>query len=139
MALASWPRAEVIRVRDRDRIPVAVIWLLVLVGVVLVGRDERTRRGGRTGCRCRYRTDERLSLPAQGPFVGGPDADAEQRPCGCGHRGLAQVVVMLLLWVAASVISILLRVPDGYSVILGWLLPLAAFLVYRHRRSAGQY
>ena len=45
---------------------------------------------------------------------------------------------MFLLWVAASVILILLRVPDGYAVVLGWLLPLAAYLVYRHRRSTGR-
>jgi hypothetical protein len=48
-----------------------------------------------------------------------------------------RVVVVLLLWVAGSVIAIVLRVPDSYAVILGWLLPLAAFLVYRRRRSAG--
>jgi predicted ABC-type exoprotein transport system permease subunit len=56
---------------------------------------------------------------------------------GSATAGWLRVVVMFVLWVAGSVILILLRVPDGYAVILGWLLPLAAYLVYRRRRSAG--
>jgi hypothetical protein len=43
--------------------------------------------------------------------------------------------VVIVLWVAGSVIAILARVPDAYAVLLGWLLPLAVFLVYRARRS----
>ena len=63
-------------------------------------------------------------------------------PTSNAHVGSAtaawlRAVVMLLLWIAGSVMLILLRVPDGYAVILGWLLPVAAFLVYRRRRSAG--
>lgn len=58
-------------------------------------------------------------------------------PVGSATAAWIRVAVVLLLWVAASVILILLRVPDGYAVILGWLLPLAAYLRYRRRRSAG--
>ena len=58
-------------------------------------------------------------------------------PMGAATAAWLRVVVMFLLWIAASVILILLRVPDGYAVVLGWLLPLAAYLVYRHRRSRG--
>jgi hypothetical protein len=35
-----------------------------------------------------------------------------------------------------SVLLILARVPDGYAVVLGWLLPITVYLVYRSRRSA---
>ena len=63
-----------------------------------------------------------------------PTSDA---PPGSATAAWIRVVVMILLWVAGSVILILLRVPDGYALILGWLLPLTAFLVYRRRRSAG--
>jgi hypothetical protein len=56
---------------------------------------------------------------------------------GAATSAWIRLVAMFLLWVAASVILILLGVPDGYAVVLGWLLPLAAFLAYRRRRSAG--
>ena len=48
-------------------------------------------------------------------------------------------VFVLVLWIAGSVIAILAGVPDGYAMLLGSLLPLAAYLVHRRRRAAGRY
>jgi multisubunit Na+/H+ antiporter MnhB subunit len=126
------------RVRRQGRVAVAVIWLLVLVGTFVVGATTDDPGGaGELGAAFgialtslyfflrRARSWEDL-IP--------PTSDA---PVGSATAAWVRVVVMILLWVAGSVILILLRVPDGYAVILGWLLPLAAFLAYRQRRSAG--
>ena len=122
----------------RDRKAVAAIWLLVLVGTFVIGgRTNDPGGAGELGAAIgialtslylflrRARSWEDL-LP--------PPGDA---PVGSATAAWLRVVVMLLLWVAGSVILILLRVPDGYAVILAWLFPLAAYLVYRRRRAAG--
>jgi hypothetical protein len=127
------------RVRRRQgRVAVAVIWLLVLVGAFLV--DAKTNDPGGVGetaaavgialtslyffLRRARSWDDLMPTP-------------NNAPVGAATAAWIRLVVMFLLWVAASVILILLRVPDGYAVILGWLLPLAAYLVYPRRRSVG--
>lgn len=50
-----------------------------------------------------------------------------------------RTVFGLVLWIAGSVIAILAGVPDGYAMLLGSLLPITAYLVYRRRRAAGWY
>jgi hypothetical protein len=63
-----------------------------------------------------------------------PTSDA---PVGSATAAWVRSVVMILLWIAGSVIFILLGLRDGYALLLGSLLPLAAYLAYRYRRSAG--
>jgi hypothetical protein len=50
-----------------------------------------------------------------------------------------RTVFIFVLWIAGSVIAILAGVPDGYAMLLGWLLPITAYIVYRRRRAAGRY
>ena len=46
-----------------------------------------------------------------------------------------KAVLAVALWVAGSVILIAVGMQDGLAVLLGWLLPLAVFLVRRARRN----
>jgi hypothetical protein len=46
-----------------------------------------------------------------------------------------RTVFVLVLWIAGSVIAILAGVPDGYAMLLGWLLPITAYIIYRRRRA----
>jgi hypothetical protein len=124
--------------RRQGRVAVVVIWLLVLVGAFLVAARTNDPTGAGVLAagvgtaltsfyfflrRARSR-DDLMPTP-------------NNAPVGSATAAWLRAVVMIVLWVAGSVILILLRVPDGYAVILGWLLPLAAYLVYRYRRSAG--
>jgi hypothetical protein len=58
-------------------------------------------------------------------------------PAGAATAAWIRTVVLLLLWIAGSVIFIVLGLRDGYALILGALFPLAAYLFFRWRRSAG--
>jgi hypothetical protein len=42
-------------------------------------------------------------------------------------------VLFIVLWLVGSVILIVARVPDGYAVVLGWLLPIIVYLIHRFR------
>lgn len=124
--------------RRQGRVAVTLIWLLVLVAVLLIAPKTNDPGGvGELGAAVGIAlTGLYLFLRRARSWddLMPPPNDA---PVGAATAAWIRLVAMFLLWVAASVILILLGVPDGYAVVLGWLLPLAAFLAYRRRRSAG--
>jgi multisubunit Na+/H+ antiporter MnhB subunit len=130
---------EIRRVRRRQgRVAVALIWLLVLVAVFLVAAKTNDPGGaGELGAAVGIALTSLYFFLRRARSWEDLMPTPNNAPVGSATAAWIRLVVMFLLWVAASVILILLRVPDGYAVILGWLLPLAAFLVYRRRRSAG--
>ena len=87
-----------------------------VVGAALTGYDDSLRRL-RTGG---------LQTP-------------ESENVGAATARWLRTVFVFVLWIAGSVIAILAGVPDGYAMLLGWLLPITAYIVYRRRRAAGRY
>ena len=127
------------RVRTRnDKVAIAVIWLLVLTGALLIGVGSSDPGGvGEVAAvvgialtvaysRLRRARSFKELIPERDAPVGAPTA------------AWLRTVVMFLLWIAGSVIFIVLGLRDGYALILGWVFPLTAYLLYRRRRSAGR-
>jgi hypothetical protein len=63
----------------------------------------------------------------------------ESHNVGAPTASWLRMVFVFALWIAGSVIAILAGVSDGYAMLLGSLLPITAYLVYRRRRAAGRY
>jgi hypothetical protein len=113
-----------------------LIWLIVVVGALLLGASSGDPGGvGEVAAGVgfvltslyflvrRLRTSDRL-------------IDVDEEEVGSATATWLKVVAVLVLWVLGSVLAIVARVPDQFAVLLGWLLPLTVFLVYRSRRSA---
>ena len=125
-----------------DKIAIGLIWLVVLGASFLVGRNSSDPGGvGQLAAGIGFvltggywflrsylrwlRTSDRF-IPVDKATVGKPT------------NTWLMVVFALVLWVIGSVLLILARVPDGYAMVLGWLLPIAVYLVYRFRPSANR-
>jgi len=119
-----------------DKVAIGVIWLLVVVGAFLVGANSSDPGGvgelaaavgiATTGLYWylrRLRTSDRFIR-------------VDEKDIGKATATWLKAVLAIALWVMGSVLLILARVPDGYAVVLGWLLPIAVYLGYRFRRYA---
>jgi hypothetical protein len=127
------------RVRRRqDRVAVAVIWLLVLAAMAVVAAKTNDPGGaGELGAAVGIALTGLYFFLRKARSWDDLMPTPDNAPVGSATAAWIRAVAMFLLWVAASVVLIVLGVPDGYALILGWLLPVAAFFVYRRRRSAG--
>ena len=136
------PDTQVVSVRTRqDRVVVAVIWLVVILVALVFGSGSSDPGGAGelaagvglalTGVYLYLRKARSLK-----DLVPTSDDD-DAAPVGAATAAWLRNVVMLLLWVAGSVIFIVLGLRDGYALLLGGFFPLAAYLAYRRRRSAG--
>jgi hypothetical protein len=119
-----------------DKVAIGVIWLLVVMGALLVGANSSDPGGvgelaagigfAITGVYWylrRLRTSDR--------FIRVDESDI-----GKATATWLTAVLAVVLWVTGSALLIVARVPDGYAVVLGWLLPITVYVVYRLRRSA---
>ena len=97
-----------------------------VVGAALTGYDDSLRRLRAGG----------LQAPA---LRAGGLQTPESENVGAATARWLRTVFVFVLWIAGSVIAILAGVPDGYAMVLGWLLPITAYIVYRRRRAAGRY
>ena len=128
--------------KRNDKIAIGLIWLLVVAGSFLVALNSSDPGGvGELAAgigfalTCGYlwlrgylrwlRTSDRF-IRVDNANVGKPT------------NAWLTTVLALVLWVTGSVLLILARVPDGYAMVLGWLLPITVYLVYRFRRSANR-
>jgi len=119
----------------RDTVAVALIWVFVLVGAFVLG--ARSSDPGGVGETAAGVGAALTALYFWGHGLRSRDRliSTSDEEIGSATAAWLKAVVVIVLWVAGSVIAILARVPDAYAVLLGWLLPLAVFLVYRARRS----
>jgi hypothetical protein len=119
--------------RWRDRIAVAAIWSLVIAGAFLlaprftddsggIGREAAIVGMALTGLYFYLR-----NLRYRGTLMRTP-ADP-----GSATAGWLKVVLVIVLWIAGSVIAIVAGIDDALAMFLGGLLPLAVFLVRRFR------
>ena len=118
--------------RLRDCIAVAVIWSLVIGGVFLLapftddaaglGQEAAIVGMALTGLYFYLR-----NLRYRGTLIRTPSEP------GSATAGWLKVVLVIVLWVAGSVIAIVAGMDDALAVFLGSLLPLAVFLVRRFR------
>jgi hypothetical protein len=119
-----------------DKVAIGVIWLLVVVGAILVGANSSDPGGvgelaagiglavtGLYWYLRRLRTSDRFIR-------------VDEKDVGKATATWLTAVLAIVLWVTGSVLLIFARVPDGHAVVLGWLLPITVYLVYRFRRSA---
>jgi hypothetical protein len=119
----------------RDTVAVALIWTFVLVGAFVLGAKSSDLGGaGETAA------GVGAALTGLYFFVRGLRSrdrliSTSDEEIGSATATWLKAVVVIVLWVAGSVIATLARVPDAYAVLLGWLVPLAVFLVYQARRA----
>lgn len=119
-----------------DKIASGLIWLRVVGGAALVGANSSDPRGvgelaagvgfaltGVYGYLRWLRTSDR-------------SIRVDEADIGKETTTWLTAVFVIVLWVIGSVLLILARVPDGFAMLLGWLLPITVYLVYRFRRSA---
>ena len=118
-----------------DKIAIGLIWFLVVGAAFLLGANSSDPGGvgelaaaigialtGVYGYLRWLRTSDR--------FIRVDKADI-----GNATTTWLTAVLVIALWVLGSVLLILARVPDGYAVVLGWLLPITVYLVHRLRRT----
>jgi len=125
-----------VRTRN-DKVAIAVIWLLVLIGALLIGAGSSDPGGvGEVAAAVGIALTVGYSRLRRARSFGEllPKSDA---PVGAATAAWIRTVVLFLLWIAGSVIFIVLGLRDGYALVLGATFPLAAYLRYRRRRSAG--
>jgi hypothetical protein len=118
-----------------DKVAIGVIWLVVVVGAFLVGVNSsdpggvgELAAGIGVALTVAYRYVRRL--PTSDRFI-----RVDEKDIGKATATWLTAVLAIALWVTGSVLLILARVPDGYAVVLGWLLPITVYLVYRPRGS----
>lgn len=120
-----------------DRIAIAVIWIVVLVAALVIGIGSSDPGGvgelaAAVGVALTIAYSRLQRAQSFKELL--PKSDA---PVGAATSAWLRTVAMFLLWIAGSVIFIVLGLRDGYALILGALFPLAAYLFFRWRRSAG--
>jgi len=124
--------------RRNDKIAIGLIWLLVVAGSFVVGMNSSDPGGvgelaagigfaltGVYGYVRWLRTSDRFIR-------------VDKAEIGKATTTWLTAVLLVALWVLGSVLLILARVPDGYAVLLGWLLPIIVHLGHRFRRSANR-
>jgi hypothetical protein len=121
---------------DRVLTPVLLIPLSLGVGITVWGLRMVRRGWASRGLVGAALTDDDYSLG--GRRTGGRLMPESHNVEGATVRWL-RIVFGLVLWIAGSVIAIFAGVPDGYAMLLGSLLPITLYLVYRRRRAAGRY
>jgi hypothetical protein len=126
--------------RRPDLVAIVVIWSCVLVVAFLLGSSSDDPGGwgetaGAVGWGLTafyfYVRDlrNRPSLIRRSADRGSTDE------LGSTVMSWLKAMLAVGLWVAGSVILIAVGMQDGLAVLLGWLLPLAVFLVHRARRN----
>jgi len=119
-----------------DKVAIGVIWLLVVVSALLIGANSSDPGGvgelaagigfAITGVYWYVR-----GLRSSDRFI-----RVDEKDIGKATATWLTAVLAIVLWVMGSVLLIVARVPDRYAVVLGWLLPITVYVVYRLRRSA---
>jgi hypothetical protein len=137
----AWRTTEVVRVRKgNDKVAIAVIWLVVVIGALLIGVGSSDPGGvGEVAAGVGIVLTVAYSrLRRARSFEEFEDLIPQRHgPAGAATAAWIRTVVLFLLWIAGSVIFIVLGLRDGYALILGALFPLAAYLLFRRLRSAG--
>ena len=119
----------------RDRVAVGLIWVIVLVAAFVLGVNSSDPGGvGQLAAGVGIALTS-LYFLVRGLRSSGTLIQVDEDDVGGATATWLKAVAVVVLWVLGSVMLIVARVPDQYAMLLGWLLPLAVFVVYRSRRT----